>query len=89
MTKIFKYPIHKYPSQSEPKISMPKGSLVVHVGFDPNQQVCIWAQVDPNAPMEEVSIQVVGTGHECPEGHYHIGSFLDGPFVWHVFKERP
>jgi hypothetical protein len=33
---------------------------------------------------------VVGTGHRIPDTAVeHLGSVLDGPFVWHLFAEPP
>ncbi len=32
---------------------------------------------------------IVGTGQEIPSGHAHmdhVGSVMQGPFVWHVYK---
>ena len=29
---------------------------------------------------------IVGTGHLVPDGAEHVGSTVDGPFVWHVYR---
>lgn len=31
-------------------------------------------------------ILTVGTGMEVPEGAEHVGSSVDGPFVWHLYR---
>lgn len=71
-------------------IEMPAGAQILHVGVQMEQIVCIWALVDENAPMEERSFAVVGTGHPVPENTAHVGSVLmhGGAFVWHVFEHE-
>ena len=33
----------------------------------------------------ELIFVTVGTGHVIPEGAEHIGSLIDGAFVWHLY----
>jgi hypothetical protein len=50
---------------------------------------CIWAIVDPAAPLVDRHIRVFGTGHELRDDQevQYLGTFqlLDGDFVGHVF----
>jgi hypothetical protein len=56
------------------------------VGIDPLGIRCIWAELDPDAPEKMVEIAVVGTGHPFPADEFsYVGSFVDAPFVWHVY----
>jgi hypothetical protein len=83
MKTIYKYPIK---ITDEQEIQMPAHANVLHVGLDPQGTPCLWAMVDTAKPMEPVSVLVVGTGNPMPfEPLRHVGSFVQGPFVWHVF----
>ena len=49
--------------------------------------ICLWVKVNPNAPTEERTFIIRGTGHPLPEGKLsHIGSVQQHDFVWHVFE---
>ncbi len=51
----------------------------------------MWAMCDPEqAPVHSRLFVVVGTGFELTGGELkHIGSTVDGPFVWHLFEMLP
>jgi hypothetical protein len=44
-------------------------------------------EVDTQNPPENFEVNVVGTGHELNKKttNVHAGSFVQGPFVWHVY----
>lgn len=67
-------------------VRMPQGAELLSVGLDPQGRQCVWAKVDQQAPMVSRRIRIYGTGHECnmPTSKF-IGTFVEGPFVWHVF----
>jgi hypothetical protein len=59
----------------------------LHVGLDPNGTPCAWAIVDQFSRLHHrYALEVVGTGQSAPSAPY-IGSFVEGPFVWHVFAK--
>lgn len=71
-------------------IEMPKGAEILSVQVQ-NNKPCIWALVDPKAPMKEKVIEVFGTGKEVPcDGisRTFIGTFQlqDGMWVFHLFE---
>jgi len=81
--------IHKYPIAITDRqdVTMPRSAGIVHVGLDPNGHPCIWAMVETGNPMEDVAILIIGTGNPIPDdAGYHFGSFVQGPFVWHVYS---
>ena len=83
--KIWKYPIEIIDKQL---IRMPKGATLLHVGLDPNDIPCIWALINPDAPLVDRNIFIHGSGHTVirfDEGSY-VGTFVQGYFVWHVFQ---
>lgn len=83
MKKVFKYPFHVTTSST---VYIPHGSPLRHVGLDPTGTPCVWAEVDPDAKPAPVQLFVVGTGHPIPkEAVRHLGSFVQKPFVWHVY----
>ena len=56
---------------------------------------CLWALVNPDAPMETRTFRVVGTGHDIPPDGadylwYHVGTFQmhGGYFVGHLFEQE-
>lgn len=74
---------------SDGMTAMPPGAEIVHAGPDPDGVACVWALVDPHAWNEHRSFHIYGTGHEVPAGALHIGSWVEGPFVWHLFDLNP
>jgi hypothetical protein len=84
MKKIYKYPIE---ITDEQEIQIPLGSEIMHAGLDPLGNPCIWVMVDVNeCQSESVTVFVVGTGHPMPHSYNcYAGTFVHGPFVWHVF----
>lgn len=82
--KIYKYPIQIAGPQ---ELKMPRGMTPLHVGLDPIGVPCIWAKVEPESEIHGYTVWVCGTGHDAPEDFLHIGTFIQGPFVWHVFMK--
>lgn len=80
--------IHKY--QVTPGIAgvqMPKGARILSLKVQRGQP-CVWALVDPNAPLVQRHLAVYGTGFEVPaEPGRFVDTFLvDGDnFVFHLF----
>ena len=81
MRVIYKYPL------VESFIKMKKGAQILHADIQ-HGRVCLWALVDPNAKdvLREIGVlQTESRVDDAVEGHNHIGTILDGSFVWHVF----
>lgn len=82
MKTIYKYPIEIVDKQ----IIKFDRSKVVHVGLDPQGTPCIWAEYCSIYPPSDHFVYIIGTGNPMPEITLrHIGSFIQGPFVWHVY----
>ena len=50
----------------------------------------LWVEADcpddfPVSGPEVRPVQAFGTGHVIPDGAEHLGSCIDGPFVWHLY----
>lgn len=67
---------------------VPKGAIPIFVGLDPRMIPCVWFEVDPDAPTEKRRCSIVGTGDPIPPNSNHCGSFIESPFVWHVYLLR-
>jgi len=84
MHTIYKYPIQITDRQI---IELPNHSKIVHVGLDPEGNPCLWAEVDTDEyGFLELILFVVGTGRPTPPATTHLGSFVQGSFVWHVYR---
>jgi hypothetical protein len=51
----------------------------------------LWCDVDADADGVAFKREfcVVGTGHTAPSDGEHVGSVIDGQFVWHIFERMP
>ena len=76
--------IYKFEIRPGSETLLPRGAKVIHVGMQ-GLIPCVWAIVDPSARMDK-EYRVFGTGHEVPDGWRHVGTWLDAPFVWHLFE---
>ncbi len=83
--KVFKYPLNL----AHFDFRMPAGAKVLYVDLDSAGDLCLWAAVNPSPdhPTEARDFIVVGTGHDLPDGLEHLGSVVQGSFVWHVFEK--
>lgn len=82
--KIYKYQLDKTVTVLE----MPRGAEILHVGSDPAGHTCVWARFISNNEfiLEKRAICIVGTGHEHEADLKYLGTFIQGPFVWHAFE---
>lgn len=82
--KIYKYPFN---ITTPILLEMPAHAEIVLVSAQ-GSQPCLWAIVDPDAPTETRQFRVYGAGHALMDDgrEKHLGSFLCGVFVWHVFE---
>lgn len=83
MITVWKYP---FAVRDRVEIVMPRGAEILLVA-DQDGAACIWARVCPNRPTETRTFVIFGTGYPILPGGNHVGSFQQGPFVWHVFED--
>ena len=85
MNIIYKYPIAIVQSQV---VKLPADYKILHVDFQ-EHQLTLWAGVDTDTPLKDVTIKVLGTGFEIeePDNLEHIGTVQQLSFTWHVFEE--
>jgi hypothetical protein len=58
---------------------------VLHVGLDPAGAASMWIEMTPGMYVEVVDFYIVPTGGGVPDKAEHVGSLVQGPFVWHVY----
>lgn len=80
MKTIWKYVV-------ESKLEMPTGARIIHADIQ-NEEACLWAIVDPEAPKETRSFAIRGTGHPVDDKLEYVFSWQQGIFVWHLFEEK-
>jgi hypothetical protein len=84
MKVVYKYPVHPETKSAV----LPADARLVQVGMQ-GDTLMLWAEHSgyPGDDMRVVRhFDVFGTGQPIPDDATHIGTFFDGPFVWHVFE---
>ena len=68
-------------------ITVPVGAKIVHIEMQDGFPQ-LWAEIsDPSSSHVEVrQFEIFGTGHPIPDKAQHVGTFLDPPYVWHVYE---
>lgn len=85
-TTVFKYDLDMDSHFTE--LEIPKGAKFIHTDIQYGIPR-VWAQVNPEAPLEKRLLRFAGTGHILSASVIkHVGSFSmkNGAFVWHVFE---
>lgn len=85
--RIFKYEIETGPF-SITKLTVPNNFNPIHTGLDPEGMPCIWMEVGTGDPLCLVEVLTLGTGAQTSGIHNHVGSFVQGPYVWHAYMRR-
>jgi hypothetical protein len=79
--------IYQYPLTANP-LAVPYGTPI-HVGPDPTGIPCLWMQHTQAeiGTLPDCQVTIVGTGHPFNGNEIgtHVGSYVDGPYMWHVF----
>ena len=81
---IWKYPIEVTDDQA---VDMPAGAQVLSVQVQGGAP-CVWATVDPDAPVRPRRLRTFGTGHpDCDFSGVFVGTYQlrGGSLVFHLF----
>lgn len=80
---IWKFPLR---IASEQSVRMPRGARALTAQMQDNE-LYLWAVVDPDEPLESVEVLVCGTGHQLPDldGWRYLATAQETFYVWHVF----
>ena len=86
MHSVWKYTV---PVADTFSIETRRGAKILSVAVQ-GDEVCIWAEVNPTAPVEERRFRMCGTGHPIPEDEDRrfVGTVLlrGGSLVFHLFE---
>lgn len=85
MRSVWKFPLGVRLDDKAAEVTMPAGAAIVHFALQGGEPT-VWAQVDSDEAPEVRRFRIFGTGHPLPRGSRHVGTYGDGPFVWHVFE---
>lgn len=82
--------VHEYffPETGTLEIGLPLDAQPLH-GDKQGNDWCLWVLLDPTQEIVTRRFVIHGTGRGIlrdPESMRHISTFLDGPFVWHMFE---
>lgn len=58
---------------------------VICAGPDASGIPCVWIEGHPGVT-EQRSFEVFGTGNPIPDNSKAHGSYLNEPFVWHIYE---
>lgn len=88
MKRIYKYAIQGKTMEAfygTRELELPEGARVLCVDTQ-DGDLCLWAEVDPEAPTRKAVLFVVGTGQEPPDQGIYRGTAQQGPYVWHIYE---
>lgn len=74
------------------ELAIPHHARILHVELQ-GSTPCIWAMLYTSPEVKgdfRRRFAVFGTGHPIPgemDDWTHVGTFQQGPFVWHVFED--
>lgn len=82
--------IHKYrlPFKSEmvDRVEVPvRRGRPLHLAVQ-HGEIHLWAAVDPAGSEVPTEFRLVGTGGKVELDWHHLGTVLDGDYVWHIFS---
>jgi hypothetical protein len=69
-------------------LTMPTGATPLTLQMQAGEPH-LWAEVNPDAPLETVRFRVVGTGHPVPADTRYVGTWQQDQFVWHLYQDTP
>lgn len=90
MRTIYKYTLDLHNAETwDIKVHEDAKILMVHTqSYTPpyGTGIRIWFETDDSRPIVTRHFFIVGTGYEVKENSNHVGSCIDGPWVWHVYE---
>lgn len=81
--RVYKYHLKFKDGVQDP--GLPYNAEIAHLAMQ-GGSICMWAVVDIRENAGDRRFIVYGTGHPITTVGKHVGTVLDGQFVWHVFE---
>ena len=81
---IYKFPIPDHPADFS---IMMRSGMPLYVGVDQKDgKPYLWASVELEEEETEVKFKIIGTGSlvDTQEEWLYVGTWQQGPFVWHL-----
>ncbi len=91
ITRMIRRTIYKFPLaiEEKQKIEFLKEAgttcKIIHVGLDPQDQPCVWIELYVGTYPCSYEFKIIGTGGRVSGCDNHVGSFVQGRYVWHVY----
>jgi hypothetical protein len=83
MRKIYKVKV----PVGECQHPLPRGAVPLHAAVV-DGEICVWLEVNDHSLMIPQRFVAVGTGQVIPYPFsVYCGTVIDGPHVWHIYKE--
>lgn len=79
--------IYKYPIYATGTCYLPKDAEVLKIGVQ-NDEVHLWALVNPEDIDITAQYHIIGTGQEVEKGLRYLDTVFVDEYVWHIFKEK-
>lgn len=83
MRTVYKYPISK--ESIEGTLMIPGGYKILHFNMQAYVPT-LWVEVDPMEEEVEFNYAIFGTGWKISDEYEYVGTCLDGPYVWHLYR---
>lgn len=89
---IYKYRV-ECNAPINPYVHLPISHKLIHLDYDRNNDLCVWAEVDPDdTSMCNVVLRLYGTGASWPHiedclSYVHLRTIVEpSGYVWHYYK---
>lgn len=70
------------------RTTLPAGAEILHVNTQ-KENICMWVEVDSEAPVKTRTFKIIGTGHKVPPGpRKYLGTvkLQNDTFIFHVYE---
>jgi len=86
--RIWKFKLNRNEDGGE-WLELPEGAKFLHAASLERNEISLWFELDPNAPMERRLFYVVATGQAVPNdaGYKWLCTVIEkGVWVWHIYE---
>ena len=89
MRRVYKYPIptNFVGLEAVFELEIPEEAKALTVQVQ-NSVPCLWAEVWSSDEPKKRKFRIVGTGWDIPAFFDYVGTWQEGPFVWHLYERN-
>jgi hypothetical protein len=83
--------VHKFPLPTNigggdiVELQMPAHAVIRRFALQ-NHVPTLWVEIDDKTDLMPRRFQIFGTDHPLPAHAAYVGTYEQGPFVWHVYQ---